>query len=674
MTVNAEDRSRFVRGTAIGGCVGLLPTILMLTGGRFNVYRTAVPGGVFGNIFDAQARALMDGHFDLKRGSLAIESFIVDDKTYTYFPPFPALIRIPILLFSDLDGRLTTLSMMLAFVVTAAAVAGVTWRVRLLVRGAQPVPRREAAVAGIFVASVTGGSVVLYLASLPWAYHEVYAWSIALAALSIWAITGILIQMTATNVVIACAAVTAAQLTRSTVGWGMSVALVLCAVWSYRSHHRWRHAGPPWSWLLVAAVLPLIASGAVTWMKFGSPLRFLPLENQVWTMVNEQRRRALAANGGSLTNPRFFPTTVAAYLSPTNIGLRPYFPFITLPPTPPPIYGNVVFDQTYRVGSATAFMPLLLVLSLSGVWGVLRRTAQGHARRLLIPVLGSAFALGGVLNYGYLANRYISDFMPFAIIAGAIGVTQVVTLADTMTPRSARALAGALVALGLWGVTANGAVAITAMQYSSGGDGLRAHIGRQLWLADTIPGIGAPPVRRDEVLPLRATADTVQVVRNCDAMFVATGETYEPWTMVSARSATAELRVPSTPMPKGTDTLVSFDGPIPASVAIESDGDGSIRMRLGGPAGVTTRWFPAPPGETLEFTVQVVQRTGQWLVFGPGLELLPVAIVEYDADWLQTYRLPLFDDVDTSSAGWDLHWTTAPADPVCVQALDVGRR
>ncbi|MCY7300512.1 MAG: hypothetical protein LH616_15035, partial [Ilumatobacteraceae bacterium] len=463
-----------------------------------------MPGGLFGNIFDAQARALMDGHFDLQRGSLAIESFIVGGKTYTYFPPFPALLRMPILLYSDLDGRLTALSMMLASVVTAAAVAGLTWRVRLLVRGSQPVPRREAAVAGIFVASLTGGSVVLYLASLPWAYHEVYAWSIALAALSIWAITGILIHPTGTNVVIACAAVTATQLTRSTVGWGMCVALALCALWSFHSRHRWNHAGPPWSWLLVAAVLPFMAGSAVTWIKFGSPLRFLPLEDQVWTMVNEHRRRAMVANGGSLTNPRFFPTTATAYLSPANIGLRGYFPFITLPSAPPPVYGNVVFDQTYRVGSATAFMPLLFVLSISGVWGVLRRTAQGHARRLLIPMVGSAFALGGVLNYGYMANRYISDFMPFAIIAGAIGVTQVASRADTMTPRSARALAGALMALGLWGMAANGAVGITAMQQTSGGDGLRAHIGRQLWLADTIPGIGAPPVRHGEVLPLRA--------------------------------------------------------------------------------------------------------------------------------------------------------------------------
>ncbi|MEO6571279.1 MAG: hypothetical protein ABIO83_06990, partial [Ilumatobacteraceae bacterium] len=331
MTVTDDDRSRFVRATTIGGCVGLLPTMLMLTGGRFDLDRKAVPSGLFGNIFDAQARALMDGHFDLQRGSLAIESFIVDGKTYTYFPPFPSLLRMPILLFSDLDGRLTALSMMLAAVVTAAAVAGLTWRVRLLVREAQPVPRREAALAGIFVASVTGGSVSVYLASLPWAYHEVYAWSIALAALSIWAITGILIHPTATNVAIACAAVTAAQLTRSTMGWGMGVALLLCALWSFHSHHRWDHAGPPGSWLLLASVLPFMAGCAVTWIKFGSPLRFLPLEDQVWTMVNEHRRQAMAANGGSLTNPRFLPTTAAAYLSPTNIGLRGYFPFITLP-------------------------------------------------------------------------------------------------------------------------------------------------------------------------------------------------------------------------------------------------------------------------------------------------------------------------------------------------------
>ena len=34
-----------------------------------------------------------------------------------------------------------------------------------------------------------------------------------------------------------------------------------------------------------------------------------PLEDQVWTGVNERRREALEVNGGTITGPQFFTTS-----------------------------------------------------------------------------------------------------------------------------------------------------------------------------------------------------------------------------------------------------------------------------------------------------------------------------------------------------------------------------
>ncbi len=58
------------------------------------------------------------------------EGFIVDHRTYMYFGPFPALLRLPVLAVTHgLDGRLTPWSMTVAFVValvgaSSTAVAG----------------------------------------------------------------------------------------------------------------------------------------------------------------------------------------------------------------------------------------------------------------------------------------------------------------------------------------------------------------------------------------------------------------------------------------------------------------------------------------------------------------------------------------------------------------------
>ena len=142
--------------------------------------------GVNADFFDLQARALFHGHLDVPPGSLGIEAFVVDGRHYMYFGPFPALLRMPVLLVTDrLDGRLTALSMLVGWFVLAAARdrAGAPGARRL--RGDAPVGRFEAIGLAAVVATVTGGSTVVYLASQPWVYHEVYIWSTALTVATV---------------------------------------------------------------------------------------------------------------------------------------------------------------------------------------------------------------------------------------------------------------------------------------------------------------------------------------------------------------------------------------------------------------------------------------------------------------------------------------------------------
>ena len=88
------------------------------------------------NFYDLQARAMFHGHLSLATGSLGIEGFVHDGRTYTYFGLFPSIIRMPILLVtSSLDGKLTPTYMLLAWLLTGLFTSLLLWRVRFLVRG-----------------------------------------------------------------------------------------------------------------------------------------------------------------------------------------------------------------------------------------------------------------------------------------------------------------------------------------------------------------------------------------------------------------------------------------------------------------------------------------------------------------------------------------------------------
>ena len=103
-----SDRVRFARACIAGGLAASVPFLMVLWNFGLRPLRTAVPTRVFSNFYELQARALMHGHLDVPRGSLSIEAFRVSGRDYMYFPPLPAILRMPILAITDsLDGRMT---------------------------------------------------------------------------------------------------------------------------------------------------------------------------------------------------------------------------------------------------------------------------------------------------------------------------------------------------------------------------------------------------------------------------------------------------------------------------------------------------------------------------------------------------------------------------------------
>ena len=102
-------RRAWVEGAAHPGRL-----LWVLTIGRFDPLQVHY----FDDFYDAQARLLMHGRPDVPAEVPGFEGFLIDGKTATSTSgPWPAGLRMPVLAVTDrFDGRLTTLSMLLAAV------------------------------------------------------------------------------------------------------------------------------------------------------------------------------------------------------------------------------------------------------------------------------------------------------------------------------------------------------------------------------------------------------------------------------------------------------------------------------------------------------------------------------------------------------------------------------
>ena len=266
------DLRRYTRSVTLAGSIALVAYLAVLWDFGLNPFRTALGGSDFSAFYDLQTRQLFHGRLDVPAGDLGLEAFALRGKEYMYFPPLPSLLRAPILLVTDeLDSKLTAFSMLGAWIVSAVLIALLMWRVRLLIRGRAPLGRGEAAGFGVLLFTLLSGSVVLFLGSLPFVYHEAYAWAIAMALGATFSIIGLLHRPSTRGAVTAGAFTLGAILSRTTAGWACAGGLILAALWFQAG----RSDQPlPRRWvptLLAAGIVPLVVGVALNWVKFRHP-------------------------------------------------------------------------------------------------------------------------------------------------------------------------------------------------------------------------------------------------------------------------------------------------------------------------------------------------------------------------------------------------------------------
>jgi hypothetical protein len=596
---------------------GALPTLAaylgVLTVGRADLLQVHY----FDDFYDAQARSLMQGRLDVPAEVPGFEGFLVDGKTYIYFGPVPALLRIPVLAVTDrFDGRLTTLSMLLAAVVLAVASFRLFCSLRGLVRGHDPVGRREPLVAGLVAVVVLAGPS-FFLASEAVVYHEATTWGLALSVAGFDAIARWQRRPTARRLVVASLLTTAAVLSRQTLGLGPLVALALSALAVTLSQsRRLRPDGglrAAWSTALrsttllacaVACALPVIAAVGLNYAKFGT-LVSPPSDKHTFSRLDENRREVLAANDGSLFGLEFAPTTLKQYFRPDGIDLRLDLPWIDFPRLGPSLVGDARFDKLDWTSSVPASAPAFTALSLLTLAWAVRTRRQRVGGPWLGPLAAGAVAGGlGVIAFGYIANRYLSDLFPVVLIPGLVGVHLLVRGWPRRSVRRRRLAAVGLGSLALLGVLVNVALALEYQRERAPNvpESLRAQ-----WsgLRASLPGSYEPLEVSPQApwLPESAFDSRLAVVGECDGLYL---RLEDEWRGVERGPAVDvyDLRVDldTLPVDERVPLVTLGEGPSETVVAIRRVGDGQVRVDVSRPTGTSGGWSLGIPA-TLSGTV-----------------------------------------------------------------------
>jgi hypothetical protein len=191
------------------------------------------------------------------------------------------------------------------------------------------------------------------------------------------------------------------------------LATLLVALWFAlgRGEHAQRHWAPA---LAGAALVPLAIGCVINLAKFGT-LFGVPFSSQLLFRAWGLQK----INGGQYFSEHWLPTTLSAYVDPTNFRFSSVFPYILLP------------DPDFKVfgGEPTASIPLSMpLLFLSGFWGVITTFLPGRStpfRAMRVLLIASAAPAAAMLLYGWIFERFVADFLPLLVLAGMIGLVDV---------------------------------------------------------------------------------------------------------------------------------------------------------------------------------------------------------------------------------------------------------
>jgi hypothetical protein len=681
-TSDSATRRTFVVASSLGAFLALLLFVLIMQGSR----QSFLDEDLLGGFYDAQAQSLLKGQMSVDPDVPGLEGFRIGDETQIYQGIAPAVIRMPLLVLTDrFAGRLTGVSMLLAFSTSLAFLIAAGWRIRSLLRDSAAIRSAEAVCTGIVAFGIAGSSL-LFLSSATWVYHEALLWG---AAFSIASLTSLFYWLAPTRasepkarlgtLLLAVIFAGLSVNTRSSIGLGPLAALGLTAaclilgllVDNRRGRSR-RQSNPPereqaplvqrisgwdskrsttrpvWaiSVILIGALAAVVLYAAVNFARFDSWFG-VPLDKQVLVDFDPIRLTALEANGNTLFGLKYAPSVLLQALRPDALSFGSEFPFVGFPNQKPALIGSAMFAERDWSSSLPSSQPLLFFAGCLGVLVLLipkKLGVQPDVKVLRIPVIGAAAGGALFIAFGYISERYLTDLFPFLALVGLVGLQALAALVlDQGKPPQensvslARKLAGpalviALVVGSLFSVWVNASL---ALQYGLVIAPSANEAQRSRWL-DVQDRLGGRPellrVSESSQLPEPGPKGQVLIVGECEEMYRSSGAT---WYLLEDAGDSGTLQVvlrKTAPIVEPTAVLASGSQASRSSLMLQPLGQSRYRLFVQTVSNEgTKRSFNGKPFTLLKdeprtLTALMTPRLGAAVVFDQqsGRELLRV--------------------------------------------------
>lgn len=413
---------------------------VLLTRGDLDPFG-AEPGGL---TFNSMLSHMLRGRWDVDPAAIGSEAFVRDGRSYAYFGPLPALLRLPLLLVPGWRTlHVERLSCWLAILSGAAAQSGAV----MLALSRAPAATRHALAPPLLLCCVLGGPPMLLAWSGALIYHESILWAWALAmGFVLLAIRSLVRGPDAVTLTAAAACAGLCLLTRSTTGAGLLAALGLLVLRALTADAprpasaapgdlarcagnvvgRFRRSG---LWLpCVVAVASVAAALAVNQARWGNPLRFADMHAQVLQLAAHPDRLERLDRYG-LFNIRRVWLGVLYYVAPVwTAGAEAAMPLDDRIAR--------LFDALELPASSIVLTdPLWCVLAWRGA--TLTITGRGLPGAGALAA-GLCLAPALMLMAWYMAFRYRMEFTPLLLALSCAGLATWVPPLDGTEAKRAR--------------------------------------------------------------------------------------------------------------------------------------------------------------------------------------------------------------------------------------------
>lgn len=384
----------------------------------------------FCGFYDAQARSIIEGRFDVPPAAIGSEAFIVQGKTYGYFGIGPALLRIPLVVaFKNMDGRWSRLMMMIASTINLICAY---WIMRVIRRDQVTDSRSQWVLHSLFILCAAIGSTNVFLIARSFTYHEAIMWSGTFALLFTLTILKYLARPRGSLLALAALFAFMSLHSRATVGAG--TLLAMCAVtgvliWrAFGSPHAarltlgWPANVKPLRHALIAGAAAVIILGSYLGVNYAKFHTFdgVPLQYYDFYVRNPAY---LQQTGGRQIHLENIPTTVATYFGMRGLWLNPLFPWV-FPSREAAFIGSPTIMVVEGFSTFLVSMPTLSVLALLGCVHLVRGSID-TVRRSRVPSVALLLGGGIMLATVAITERYLHDLYPALIIIGAVGVERI---------------------------------------------------------------------------------------------------------------------------------------------------------------------------------------------------------------------------------------------------------